>query len=255
MHRFFVEPTLLQGDLAELPAETAHQVRNVLRMGPGDRLLLLDNQGWQVEAELVEATRRQVAVRLLERSPAFGEPTRHVTLYQSLLKKDNFEWVLQKGTELGISRFVPLITERTVISERTLKPTKLARWQRILTEAAEQCRRARIPQLVPAQTFAEALASQPPDTLCLIPALSATTPLTTLLADLPTHTALFIGPEGGFSPAEVSQAQANGLLAVTLGPRTLRAETAAVAAAALLLLNDKPQPTEVSNASTVPHHE
>jgi 16S rRNA (uracil1498-N3)-methyltransferase len=241
MHRFFVEPSFLQGDLAELPADTAHQVRNVLRMGPGDRLLLLDNLGWQVEAELAKVTRRQVMVRLLERRPAAGEPGLSLTLYQSLLKKDNFEWVLQKGTELGISRFVPLITERTVVSERTLKPTKLARWQRILAEAAEQCRRARIPQLAPAQTFAEALASQPPDTLGLIPALSATASLTTLLADLPSRIALFIGPEGGFSPTEVGQAQANGLLAVTLGPRTLRAETAAIAAAALLLLHEQPQ--------------
>jgi 16S rRNA (uracil1498-N3)-methyltransferase len=94
-----------------------------LRLGPGDRLLLLDNLGWQVEAELVEVTRRRVTVRLLGREPAAGEPELELALYQSLLKKDNFEWVLQKGTELGVSRFVPLLTERTVVANRRSSPT------------------------------------------------------------------------------------------------------------------------------------
>jgi 16S rRNA (uracil1498-N3)-methyltransferase len=240
MHRFFVEPMILQGDLVELPAETAHQVRNVLRLGPGNRLLLLDNLGWQVEAELVEVTRRRVTVRLLVREPAAGEPELELALYQSLLKKDNFEWVLQKGTELGVSRFVPLLTERTVIGEQALKPNKLARWQRILTEAAEQCRRARIPQLAPVQTFAEALADSDRSQYALIPALVAETHLLEVVngrSPQPTRIALFIGPEGGFSPAEIEQAQAHGLTPVSLGPRTLRAETAALAATTLIMAN------------------
>jgi 16S rRNA (uracil1498-N3)-methyltransferase len=238
MHRFFVEPMILQGDLVELPAVTAHQVRNVLRMGPGDRLLLLDNLGWQVEAELVEVTRRRVTVRLLERQPASGEPQLKLTLYQSLLKKDNFEWVLQKGTELGVSRFVPLLTERTVVGEQTLKPNKLARWRRILIEAAEQCCRARIPQLAPAQTFADALADPARLEYALIPALVAETHLLEVVngrSPLPNTLALFIGPEGGFSPAEIEQAQTHGLIPVSLGPYTLRAETAALAAATLIV--------------------
>jgi 16S rRNA (uracil1498-N3)-methyltransferase len=238
MHRFFVEPTLLQGDLVELPAVTAHQVRNVLRMGPGDRLLLLDNLGWQVEAELVQVTRHRLSVRLMGRQPAAGEPDLKLTLYQSLLKKDNFEWVLQKGTELGVSRFVPLFTERTVVGEQTLKPNKLARWRRILTEAAEQCCRARIPQLAPAQTFAQALVDPDRPELALIPALLAETHLLEVVngrSPLPNPIALFIGPEGGFSPAEIEQAQAHGLIPVSLGSLTLRAETAALAATVLVI--------------------
>jgi 16S rRNA (uracil1498-N3)-methyltransferase len=238
MHRFFVEPIILQGDVVELPAVTAHQVRNVLRMGPGDRLLLLDNLGWQVGAELVEVTRRRVTVRLLEREPVSGEPEMKLTLYQSLLKKDNFEWVLQKGTELGVSRFVPLLTERTVVGEQTLQPNKLARWRRILTEAAEQCCRARIPQLAPAQTFAQALVDPDRPELALIPALVAETHMLEVVngrSPLSNPIALFIGPEGGFSPAEIEQAQAHGLIPVSLGPRTLRAETAALAATILVI--------------------
>jgi 16S rRNA (uracil1498-N3)-methyltransferase len=240
MHRFFVEPTILQGDVVELPAETAHQVRNVLRMGPGDRLLLLDNLGWQVGAELAEVTRRRVTVRLLDREPASGEPELKLTLYQSLLKKDNFEWVLQKGTELGVSRFVPLLTERTVVGEQTLKPNKLARWRRILTEAAEQCCRARIPQLAPAQTLAQALTDPNPPEYALIPTLLAETHMLKVVNgrfSLPNPIALFIGPEGGFSPAEIEQAQTHGLIPVSLGPRTLRAETAALAATTLIMAN------------------
>jgi 16S rRNA (uracil1498-N3)-methyltransferase len=238
MHRFFVEPNLLQGEIVELPPETAHQVRTVLRMGAGDRLLLLDNLGEQMEAELTAVTRRQVTVRLITRQPAAGEPQLKLTLYQSLLKKDNFEWVLQKGTELGVSRFVPLLTERTIVSERAIKPNKLARWQRILTEAAEQCRRARIPELAPAQTFAEALAVPARPPFALIPAMGAATGLLEVLngrSPLPNPIALFIGPEGGFSPEEISQAQAQGLIPVSLGPRTLRAETAALAAVTLVV--------------------
>ena len=238
MHRFFIDPTLFQKNTIELPADIAHQVRNVLRMQPGDHLILLNNLGQQAEAELVELSRRQVIVHCLHRQPATGESTSSVTLYQSLLKKDNFEWVLQKGTELGISRFVPLLTERTVVGDHMLKPNKLARWQRILTEAAEQCGRAYIPDLAPAQSLSEVLAKQPVgDGLGLIPTLLATTPLLTVLngrLPLPPHITLFIGPEGGFSPTEIEQAEANGLIAVSLGPRTLRAETAAIAAATLI---------------------
>ena len=254
MHRFFVKPTILQGSVVELPHDTAHQVRNVLRLGPGDRLLLLDNLGWQVEAELVEVTRRQVSVRLLEREPAAGEPEQKLILYQSLLKKDNFEWVLQKGTELGVSRFVPLFTERTVMAEQALKPNKLARWQRILTEAAEQCRRARIPEMAPAQTFAEALADPTRPELTLIPALVAETYLLEVVNGrfpLPNAIALFIGPEGGFSPAEIEQAQTHGLIPVSLGPRTLRAETAALATTTLIMQHSQfiihHRPTVVHN--------
>jgi 16S rRNA (uracil1498-N3)-methyltransferase len=146
--------------------------------------------------------------------------------------------VLQKGAELGVSRFVPLLTERTIVNERAIKPNKLARWQRILTEAAEQCRRARIPQLAPAQTLAEALADPVRPELALIPALVAETHLLAVVngrSPLPTPIALFIGPEGGFSPAEIEQAQAHGIIPVSLGPRTLRAETAALAATTLIM--------------------
>lgn len=233
MHRFFVPaPAGYEvGQRLALPAERAHQVRSVLRMAPGDGVIVLDDAGFEYEAALVEVGRSDVTVEIVAKRPSAGEPTVHISLYQSLLKKDNFEWVLQKGTELGVSRFVPLLTARTVAAFR---PQKMARWQRIVMEAAEQSRRGRIPVVAAALPLAAAL----PAGGCALLAWEETADLTiaqALAGRSPSHVALFIGPEGGFALEEAVLAQQHGVASVTLGRRILRAETAAVAAITLLL--------------------
>ncbi len=235
MHRFFVPGSWQIGDEVVLEEAQAHQISQVLRLRPQTPITLLDNRDWAYTITLTEVNKRQVRGRVTERTPATGEPTTSLTLYQGLLKADKFEWVLQKGTEIGVACFVPLITERSVVQE--VSTNKLARWQRILTEAAEQSGRGRVPQLLTPTPFASALTSLLPDTLALIPyEQEKATSLQTSLATSPSrHVALFIGPEGGWSEAEIRLAQASGVMPITLGPRILRAETAAVVAAALTL--------------------
>ena len=230
MHRFFV--TDIHDNWVVFSAEQAHQISAVLRLQPGQRLIVLDDQGWEYEAELAAVDRKRTTAVLLNQRPAANEPTRQLTLYQSLLKRDNFEWVLQKGTELGVARFAPLITERTVAR----RPKSEKRWQRILTEAAEQSRRGRIPELAAPVPLNQALAGLPPDATALIAWEAAEAgAVRVALSEKPAAVSLFIGPEGGFTAAEIDQARRCGVLPITLGRRILRAETAAVVAAALVL--------------------
>ena len=248
MHRFFVPPTAIDGPAAHLDERVAHQLRHVLRMRPGARIVALDNRGWEYEIELDKITSEDARGRVIERRPAEGEPDTLVTLYQCLLKKDNFEWVLQKGTEIGLSRFVPVISQRTVAADSDgLRKHKLPRWERIVTEAAEQSGRGLLPVIDPPLTLDEALAQTRAD-LVLIPwegehmrhlhdVLGAFRrgELGTLPSERAPEIALVIGPEGGFAEEEIALASAGRAVSVTLGPRILRAETAAIAAGVIVL--------------------
>jgi 16S rRNA (uracil1498-N3)-methyltransferase len=237
MHRFFVPPQWIHGSTVLLGEPTAHQIRNVLRMRPGAVIVVLDNQGWEYEVELAEIEKNQARGQVIEKRPAAGEPTVQVTLYQCLLKKDNFEWVLQKGTEIGVSRFVPVISQRTVAADgERVKSSKLARWERIITEAAEQSHRGRLPVLEEPVSFEQALAGAARSDLALIPwEKESSQTLRAVLRDAVAHVVLFIGSEGGFADDEITLARQHGVIPVTLGPRILRAETAAIAAALLVL--------------------
>jgi 16S rRNA (uracil1498-N3)-methyltransferase len=235
MHRFFLPPTAFHDAQVNFPADRARQLRAVLRLQPGDQVTALDDAGSEYLVELTRLTKNEAVGRILSRQPVRSEPPVPITLFMSLLKKDNFEWVLQKGTEIGAARFAPIATQRTVRPLQTVTPAKMERWQRIIREAAEQSGRGRLPQLLPAQTFAAALATLTPPTLPLIPWVGEST---RRVADLPrsvTAAALFIGPEGGFAAEEVDAAVAAGCLPLTLGRRILRAETAAMVSTAVLL--------------------
>lgn len=245
MHRFFVPPEVIATGTVSLEGLLAHQIANVLRLRPGDRICLLDNSGWEVEVEIGPFPRQGVAGKVVRRSLAASEPRTKITIYQALLKADRFEFVLQKGTELGAVGFVPLITARTVLGAvGEADSPRRQRWQRIIVEAAEQSGRGRLPQLHPAVLLQSACETA--SGLSLIPWEGERT--VGLRAVLREHFAaeakgharpfsvnLFIGPEGGFTEAEVHLARRHGAIPVSLGPRILRAETAAVVAAAAVL--------------------
>src|SRR5712691_4801863 len=148
MHRFFVTPELLARMASiTLPTAIAHQVRDVLHLAVGEQLLLLDNSGDEVLAVVRASSRAGVEVQLLERRAGKSEPTVRVILCQGLLKSARFEWILEKGTELGVSVFVPMLCRRSMAGLEEAGPVKVQRWQRIIQEAAEQCGRARMPAL------------------------------------------------------------------------------------------------------------
>jgi len=228
MHRFFIEPAAITGEQVILPGEAAYQIRKVLRLQTGESILALDNSGWEYTVELTAITPKGVTGRITSKSQTPGEPEMQVTLYQSLLKKDNFEWVLQKCTEIGVCRFAPFVSERT-IPHAEISPSKRQRWERVIREAAEQSRRGRLPVLDEPLTFAEATKHSQGNDLRVIPwEKEERQTLQPLLAQPCATMAIFIGPEGGFADAEIDFARQQGLIPVTLGKRTLRAETAAI---------------------------
>lgn len=237
MHRFFVPPGAIRGGRVEFPRPTADQMRNVLRIAPGDRVIALPGDGWECEVEVDAIGKSGASGRVLDRRPNEREPRLTLTLYQCLLKKDHFEWVLQKCTEIGVTRFVPVVSARTVVRGEEASPAKTERWARILAEAAEQSGRGRIPALSGVMSLPDALAD------CAAHDLKAiaweeeeTDTLATLAAGAaPAGIGLIVGPEGGFSADDIALARARGIHPVTLGRRTLRAETAAVVFAALAL--------------------
>jgi 16S rRNA (uracil1498-N3)-methyltransferase len=238
MHRFFVAPELLKDAIIQLPEKLAHQVRDVLHLAVGEQLLLLDNSGDEVLCIVTKSGRREVEVELVERRAGKPESPVRIILCQGLLKSARFEWILEKGTELGVAVFAPILCRRSASGLEDAGAGKLQRWQRILQEAAEQCGRARIPELRPIRPFAQALNDIPADALALIPweeehTHSLRDALRSVEREEKALTiVLFIGPEGGLLTEEVTQAQQLGVQAVTLGRRILRAETAALATVA-----------------------
>ena len=131
MHRFFVSPEAVRDNRVVLRGTVVHQIRDVLRMHPGDEIILLDNTGWAYRAELVTIDRDVVRGRMADKWKLDTEPRARVTLYQGLLKGQKFDWVLQKGTELGITAFVPVLSERCIVgSVNDVSEVRLERWQR-----------------------------------------------------------------------------------------------------------------------------
>jgi 16S rRNA (uracil1498-N3)-methyltransferase len=245
MHRFFVAPEVFQRQPVALDGEQAHQIRQVLRMRPGERIVLLDNCGWAYEASLASYGDSAVQLEIVRHWAAAGEPRTHITLFQATLKGERFAWALQKGTEVGVSRFVPMICERNVVADLHALEQKRERWQRIVQEAAEQSGRARLPELAPVQTFESIVrAGSVPTAAAGIArlilwegehSLTLRQALGRCNFDAAARIEVLVGPEGGFTAEEADLAGRCGARRVTLGPRILRAETAGVVAAAAIL--------------------
>lgn len=239
MHRFFVDPGQVSGLIVRFDDDQAHQIRRVLRLRPGARVLVLDGLGLQYEVLLEEVSGARVSGLAASRVAATGEPGARLTLFQSLLRREKFEWVLQKGTELGVSVFSPVITRRSLVRDaQDVTPEKLERWRRIIREAAEQAGRGLLPQLHSPMPFAAAapevmvndvglIAWERESRMTIRDALRSREPVQDV--------ALYIGPEGGFEMDEIEEAVEYGCIPVSLGPRILRTETAAVVGAALVL--------------------
>jgi 16S rRNA (uracil1498-N3)-methyltransferase len=250
VHRFFVPPAWIRGNEVTMTGPQAQQIARVLRMRPGDVIVILDNSGWEIETRLDAVDRDTVRGEVLRRRLAHSEPRTKITLYQAVLKSNHFEFALQKSTEIGTVEFVPIIADRCVVSDLEAVEKKRPRWEWIVQEAAEQCRRGRKPALRPALLFPQACEqARQSGGLSLIPwEEEGKQSLRTLLRDGPAGIGksprrqswppfavnLFIGPEGGFTGEEIDLARRYGLLPVTMGARILRAETAGLIAAAMI---------------------
>jgi 16S rRNA (uracil1498-N3)-methyltransferase len=241
MHRFFVSLQAFASQPVVLTGDQAHQIRRVLRLRLGERVTLLDGQGYAYEAMLIALGETDAKFQVVRRWAVSGEPHTHITLFQAILKGDNFTWALQKSTEVGVSRFVPTICARNVVDDLDAAEAKRERWERVIQEAAEQCGRGRLPELAPAELLPRALSDPPDEGLLRLIAWEGeqVNRLRDVLAGCNfadgARIEVFVGPEGGFAEEEVALARRYGIQPVTLGPRILRAETAGVVAATLIL--------------------
>ena len=237
--RFFVSELDFEGERISLGGEQAHQISRVLRLETGDSIVVLDNKGFEYEVALTLVSAKEVVGRIVQKRPATGEPAVQIILFQSLLAREKFEWVLQKGTEVGVAVFVPMQAERSLLRAKYVDDERLTRWRRIVTEAAEQSHRGRIPQIEPPTTLAEAVARRRQFSRFLIAATTGQTQsLHQALAasdNPPESVAILIGPEGGFTDEETSLAIEKGAAPVHFGPRILRTETAGMIGPALIL--------------------
>ena len=240
MHRFHVPPPLPVTGLYNLTGDAAHRIGRVLRVAPGERLRLFDGTGREVEVIVAGMKGNAATLTLTDELPPLPpEPELH--LYQALIRANRFEWLLEKATELGATVIQPVVSERAQFRPAEFGPAKTARWQRILVEAAEQCGRRTLPDLrAPLQLATALRRAQGVITLPWEEARHAGTPLGEALRGAEGSTgvqsatvSLFIGPEGGFTSAEAMAARERGAILVSLGPRVLRAETAALAALAI----------------------
>lgn len=233
LHRFFLPVDAFDADEVTFPPDIARQIRRVLRLRPGDRVMALDGSGGECTVRL-DLVASAVRGTVEERRPNIAEPAAELALYAGTLKSARLEWVLQKGTELGVSRFVPIITARSVAHEGG--ENRRWRFDAVVREAAEQSRRGRIPSVSRPLSFQNALA----DAARGLAIILWEGERSIHLRDVPLDTnsgpiGLFVGPEGGFAEDEIALARAHGAHIATLGARILRAETASIAAATLLL--------------------
>jgi 16S rRNA (uracil1498-N3)-methyltransferase len=231
MPRLFVPPERLTGDRVELDGEPYRHLARVLRVPVGADLVLFDGQGVEIEARVAAVNARTVTLVLgaRRRQPP---PVVAITLLQAVPRGDRMDLLVQKTTELGVARIVPVLAERSVARPPA---ARARRWQTIAAEAARQSGRADVPEVLAPLALPEALpiAASCATRLALWEE-EHTRPLRQALPAATPTVAVLIGPEGGLAAAEVERARAAGFVTVGLGPRILRVETAAIVAVALV---------------------
>jgi 16S rRNA (uracil1498-N3)-methyltransferase len=235
MYRFFISPESISDDRVTLEGGTAAQIARVLRGRPGDTIVVLDGSGLEYRVELRSVSVERVIGDVTGTNVCEGEPDVDVTLYQAIIKGDKFEYVLQKGTELGVSAFVPVVCERSVPNARRWGKGRYERWRTIAKEAAEQSGRGRVPRIEAVVRFGEACAEHVG--AGVVPwEMENSYGLKQALGQIKgRRIGIFVGPEGGITSDEIGIAGSHGIRPVTLGRRILRAETASVAAVAAVM--------------------
>jgi 16S rRNA (uracil1498-N3)-methyltransferase len=235
--RFFVPAGSLRARNVTLGGEMAFRLARVLRLRRGDHVILTEGGPREYDVQLTSVLPHAVTgvVKGDRTSPA--EASVQVALYQALIRPNRFDLVLEKGTEVGVARFVPVIAARSRLQMEEASAGRSERWARVIMEAAEQCGRGHLPVVEAPLTFERAVAAAPG--LKLLPyegeRLQRLGPYLRAIHERPQAVSLFIGPEGGFEDSEVALAREAGVVTVTLGRRVMRAETAAIVAAAIVL--------------------
>jgi 16S rRNA (uracil1498-N3)-methyltransferase len=237
-HLFYSPPDTVAGDTVVFPSEEAHHALRVMRVKTGDQVAATDGEGVWYRVELEVVGRKSLIGRILERRSNVGEPDYNLTLYLAILKNSTrFEWVIEKAAELGVSKIVPVVSRRTEKSR-----VKASRLKGIAVAAMKQCGRSRVVELSEPIKFRKLMKDATSDDelkyICHETA-SSSTELSGLLDQngVSKNSRVLVGPEGGFSEDELHQAIEQGYRVASLGPRRLRAETAAIVVATTFMMH------------------
>ena len=229
LQRFFIEGKIENNkELVVRDRELIHQLKDVFRFQVGAELILLDNSGYEFHCQILQFGMGDVKLAVLRRKEVSPTLPHELYLFFALIKKDRAEWVLEKGTELGVTHFVPILSDR---SEK--KNLNFERAEKIITEAAEQSGKATLPTLHAIETIEEAFNNFSLFFLALHPKGESFKQTDFSHAQ---KVGIFVGPEGGWSDSEIAFFKRNKIPVLSLGSQILRAETAAIAVSALLLL-------------------
>jgi 16S rRNA (uracil1498-N3)-methyltransferase len=244
MQMFFVDPRQIAGNTVTITGADVNHMKNVLRMKPGEVVRVSDEKDFCGQCQVKTLEEDRILLEILSEETSTELPV-EVTLFQGLPKGDKMEWIVQKNTELGIHKIVPVAMHRCVVKLDAKKAaSKVSRWQSIAESAGKQSGRTRLPEVADVVSFRTALQMAAEYDLLLLPYESAEgmTGARALLAQAAPgmKIGILIGPEGGFEPYEVEEAQAAGWQVLSLGKRILRTETAGMAVMAHLMLTLDP---------------
>ena len=234
--RFYAQPTDIRGSLVTLSKEETHHLVHVLRLKPRDQVFVFDGCGNEYRCSFRAESRSRAELEIIAPLTNAVESPVHLTLAQSLAKSDKFDFIVQKATELGVSRIIPLATEHAnVRPSRDQGDKRLDRWQRISLEAVKQCGRRKLVEFAAPMTVRK-LTETDDSGFLLVFSEKGGVPINAALRQAGTLTGLtaLVGPEGGWSDDELTFLEGRGATAVSLGPRILRTETAAVIAVTLI---------------------
>ena len=231
--RVYLDTELIPGTLLELPPDTASHLVKVLRARSGDELILFNGSGREFAGSIESVRGSRAIVRVAEGLEVDRESPLAITLVQCVPRGDRMDFIVQKATELGVARIVPVLSQRSVVHlDRKRSESKLAHWRGVAVSACEQCGRNRLPQVDPPRPLINYLGESQPGAVRLVlePELSGSNPQ----LDFGSAAQIAVGPEGGFAPEELEAFRVAKFSRLTLGPRILRTETAALAAIAWL---------------------
>ncbi len=238
-HRFFLPQTQIEHPVPAITGADINHIRNVLRLKPGDNIVIFDGTGTEYLARIVQLSSNKAIVEIIEKKFSSSESPVHICLAQAYLKEKKMDLLVRQATELGINRWQPFFSERSIPRpDHNRLVSRAQRWEKIMMAAVKQCRRNRLMEIGQSVSFEEILVLANDADIKIIFWENIGSPM--VINDFASNKQKIrsvysvIGPEGGFSAKEVKQAVEAGFVPVGIGPRILRAETAAVSACTLL---------------------
>lgn len=227
--RFYINLPLSPGKSYSLPKDKAHYISHVLRMNTGAAIRLFNNTGYEFDAKIISLTKKSVEIEVKKQSQSNNESLLEITLCLAISRGQHMDYSIQKAVELGVHTIIPIISEFSNVKIQTDRlQNKMTHWLNIIISAAEQCGRSSLPELSDPVSFSDCLSMDiPGPKLILQPGVEQSLRSIKLKNS---QLSLLIGPEGGFSESELSEADAKETISINMGPRILRSETAVVTA-------------------------